>query len=86
MSESTQEPKINLDQEWVLSDYYDDGPITIDDPIVKYKTFNQVSWTRLKTMIERWPAMRKSWQAFIIDYNMCLATLLTEEDKDDIPF
>ena len=75
-----------MNVEWPLSDYYDDGPIAIDDPIVQYKTFDNVSWYRLKTMIERWPAMRKSWEAFIIDYNVCLATMRSEEDNDDIPF
>ena len=79
MSEYIEESQIELD-------LYDDGPITIDDPIVKYKTFSQVSWSRLRTMIERWPAMRKSWEAFIIDYNVCLATLYEEEQDDDIPF
>lgn len=57
-SDLTTQPNIN----------YDDGPVTIDDPIVEYKTFEQVSWWRLKQMLERWPAMHKSWQAFIIDY------------------
>lgn len=85
MHGSSQE--FDLNEEWPLDDYYDDGPITIDDPIVQYKTFDQVSWYRLKPMIERWPAMRKSWEAFIIDYNMCLAALRSEETSDDdIPF
>ena len=79
MSEYVEQSQIELD-------LYDDGPITIDDPIVKYKTFSQVNWIRLRTMIERWPAMRKSWEAFIIDYNVCLATLNEEEQDDDIPF
>ena len=52
--------KTDLNEEWPESDYYDDGPITINDPFVQYKTFDQVSWYRLKEMIERWPAMRKS--------------------------
>jgi hypothetical protein len=76
----------DYDTEWPMRDYYDDGPITIDDYIVEYKTFEQVSWWRLKQMLERWPAMRKSWEAFIIDYNVCLATLRSEEDNDDITF
>lgn len=76
---------IDYEKEWPISDY-DDGPITIDDPIVFYKTFNQVSWTRLKQMIERFPAMKKSWESFIIDYNVCLATITEEEKYDDIPF
>lgn len=78
--------KVDLDKEWPESDYYDDGPITIDDPMISYKTFDNVSWYRLKEMIERWPAMRKSWEAFIIDYNVCLATMRSEEENDDIPF
>ena len=85
MQYSSQESQVNFDEEWPLSDY-DDGPITIDDPIVQYKTFDNVSWYRLKQMIERWPAMRKSWESFIIDYNVCLATIRSEEDNDDIPF
>jgi hypothetical protein len=76
MQESINELEIN----------YDDGPIIIDDPIVHYKTFDQVSWYRLKQMIERWPAMRKSWESFIIDYNVCLATITVEEKDDDLPF
>ncbi len=76
---------IDLDKEWPFSDY-DDGPITIDDPIVHYKTFNSVNWYRLKEMIERWPTMRKSWEAFIIDYNVCLSQLTAEDKQDDIPF
>ena len=75
-----------MDEEWPMSDYYDDGPITIDDLFVQYKTFDNVSWFRLKQMIERWPAMRKSWEAFIIDYNVCDATIRAEETNDDIPF
>ena len=78
--------ELEFEEEWPVSDYYDDGPVSIDDPIVEYKTFEQVSWWRLKQMIERWPAMRKSWEAFIIDYNVCLATLRSEEENDDIPF
>jgi len=54
--------------------------------MISHKTFDQVSWLRLKEMIERWPAMRKSWEAFIIDYNICLAHIYSEEDTDDIPF
>lgn len=75
----------DYNSEWPMSDY-DDGPVTIDDYIVEYKTFEQVSWWRLKQMLERWPAMRKSWEAFIIDYNVCLAALRAEEKNDDIPF
>jgi len=75
-----------MEEEWPLSDYYDDGPITIDDPIVHYKTFDAVSWYRLKQMIERYPTMRKSWESFIIDYNVCLAAIRQEEIHDDIPF
>jgi hypothetical protein len=75
----------DYNSEWPMLDY-DDGPVTIDDYIVEYKTFEQVSWWRLKQMLERWPAMRKSWEAFIIDYNVCLATLRSEETDDDIPF
>lgn len=90
MSQTTQsdltiQQNFDYDTEWPMSDY-DDGPITIDDPIVEYKTFEQVSWWRLKQMLERWPAMHKSWEAFIIDYNVCLATLRSEEENDDIPF
>lgn len=78
--------ELDFEEEWPVRDYYDDGPVTIDD-IVEYKTFEQVSWWRLKQMLERWPAIRKSWEAFIIDYNVCLATLREEdEDEDDIPF
>ena len=84
-SDLTTQQNFDYDTEWPMSDY-DDGPITVDDPIVEYKTFEQVSWWRLKQMLERWPAMHKSWQAFIIDYNVCLATLRSEEDNDDIPF
>ena len=88
MSKTTQldsksQDSFDYNTEWPM---YDDGPVTIDDPIVEYKTFEQVSWWRLKQMLERWPAMRKSWEAFIIDYNVCLATLRTEDDNDDIPF
>jgi hypothetical protein len=76
--------EVDLNLEWPD---YDDGPITIDHPIVCYKRFDQVSWYRLKQMIERWPTMRKSWEAFIIDYNVCLAAITEEEKKDDdIPF
>ena len=75
--------QFDLNAEWPL---YNDGPITIDDPIVAYKTFNEVSWIRLKEMTERWPAMRKSWEAFIIDYNVCLSQIRSEESFDDIPF
>ena len=85
MQKSTEEFDVNYEIEWPGCD---DGPITIDDPIVCYKRFDQVSWYRLQQMIKRWPAMRKSWEAFIIDYNVCLATI-TEEEKhadDDIPF
>ena len=84
-SDSKSQDSFNYDTEWPMSDY-DDGPVTIDDYVVEYKTFEQVSWWRLKQMLERWPAMRKSWEAFIIDYNVCLATLRAEEDNDDIPF
>ena len=84
-SDLTTQQNFDYDTEWPMSDY-DDGPITVDDPIVELKTFEQVSWWRLKQMVERWPAMHKSWQAFIIDYNVCLATLRSEEDNDDIPF
>lgn len=79
------QPNIDYDTEWPMLNY-DDGPVNINDPVVEYKTFEQVSWWRLKQMLERWPAMHKSWEAFIIDYNVCLATLRTEEDNDDIPF
>jgi len=82
----TEQLELDFEEEWPVRDYYDDGPVTIDDYIVEYKTFEQVSWRRLKQMLERWPAMRKSWEAFIIDYNVCLASLREEEDKDDIPF
>jgi hypothetical protein len=75
--------QIDLNEEWPL---YDDGPVTIDDPMICYKTFNEVSWFRLTEMIERWPTMRKSWEAFIIDYNVCLAQIHSEETHDDIPF
>ncbi len=85
MQESFEELKVDYDTEWPVCDY-DDGPITINDPIVQYKTFEQVSWYNLKQMIERWPTMRKSWEAFIIDYNVCLATIREEENNDDIPF
>ena len=84
-SDLTTQQSFDYDTEWPMLNY-DDGPITIDDPVVEYKTFEQVSWWRLKQMIERWPAMHKSWQAFIIDYNVCLATLRSEEENDDIPF
>ena len=84
-SDLTTQQNFDYDTEWPMSNY-DDGPITVDDPIVEYKTFEQVSWWRLKQMIERWPAMHKSWEAFIIDYNVCLATLRSEEENDDIPF
>ena len=86
MQDLDEELRINMEEEWPESDYYDDGPFTINDPVVQYKTFDQVSWYRLKQMIERWPAMRKSWESFIIDYNVCLATIRSEEDNDDIPF
>lgn len=65
---------------------YDDGPITINDHIVQYKQYDQISWFRLKEMMERWPALKKSWEAFIIDYNVCLSTVCAEEENDDIPF
>ena len=84
-SDLTTQQNFDYDTEWPMADY-DDGPVTIDDPIVEYKTFEQVSWWRLKQMIERWPAMRKSWEAFIIDYNVCLATLREEDKDNDIPF
>jgi hypothetical protein len=58
---------------WPESELYDDGPITIDDPIIAYKSFRQVSHYRLKEMCEKYPALRKSWEAFIIDYNVCLS-------------
>lgn len=74
--------QIDLDEEWPM---YDDGPITIDDPIVRYKTFDAVSWYRLKDMVEKYPALQKSWEAFIIDYNVCLANEWSNE-QDDIPF
>jgi hypothetical protein len=67
-----------------MDDLYDDGPITIVDTIVAYKTFNQVSWYRLKDMVKKYPTLQKSWEAFIIDYNVCLANEL--RDEDDIPF
>ena len=84
-SDLTTQQSFDYDTEWPMLNY-DDGPVTIDDPVVEYKTFEQVSWWRLKQMIERWPAMHKSWKAFIIDYNVCLATLRSEEENDDIPF
>jgi len=67
-----------------MDDLYDDGPITIDDPIVAYKTFNHVSWYRLTDMVKKYPTLQKSWEAFIIDYNVCLANEI--RDDDDIPF
>ena len=75
-----------LDVHPELIDLYDDGPVDINDIPKDYQTFNKVSWYRLKQMIERWPAMRKSWEAFIVDYHMCDATLRSEELNDDIPF
>ena len=84
-SDLTTQQSFDYDTEWPMLNY-DDGPVTIDDPVVEYKTFEQVSWWRLKQMIERWPAMHKSWQAFIIDYNVCLATLRSEEENDDVQF
>ena len=36
-------------------------------------------------MVEKYPALRKSWEAFIIDYNVCLANEWSNE-QDDIPF
>jgi hypothetical protein len=78
MSDSIEQ--IDLNVEW----QYDDSPITIDDPIVAYKTFNKVSWWQLKDMIKKYPALQKSWEAFIIDYNVCLAN--EQEEYDDIPF
>ena len=68
----------------MFSDLYDDGPITIEDPIVAYKTFRQVSHHRLVQMCEKYPALRKSWEGFIIDYNVCLSNEINYED--DIPF
>jgi hypothetical protein len=68
----------------VFSDLYDDGPVTIDDPIVAYKTFRQVNHHRLVQMCEKYPALRKSWEGFIIDYNVCLSNEIDYED--DIPF
>jgi hypothetical protein len=65
-------------------DVYDDGPITIEDPIVAYKTFRQVSHSRLKDMCAKYPALQKSWEAFIIDYNVCLSNEIDEDN--DIPF
>lgn len=70
--------------EKAFSDSYDDGPITIEDPIVAYKTFRQVSHHRLVQMCEKYPALRKSWEGFIIDYNVCLSNEINYED--DIPF
>lgn len=70
----------------VLVDEYDDGPVTINDPIVAYKTFRQVSHHRLVQMCEKYPALRKSWEGFIIDYNVCLSQEISEEQDDDIPF
>jgi hypothetical protein len=69
---------------WPESELYDDGPITIDDPIIAHKTFHQVSHYRLKEMCAKYPALRKSWEAFIIDYNVCLSNEIDEDD--DIPF
>ena len=69
-----------------MRELYDDGPITIDDIPFDHQCFNKVSQWRLKQMIKRWPAMQKSWEAFIIDYHVCLSTLQEEENKDDIPF
>lgn len=69
---------------WPESELYDDGPVTIDDPIVAYKTFNKVSWWRLKDMVKKYPTLQKSWEAFIIDYNVCLSNEI--DDEDDIPF
>jgi len=75
---------IDLDSEWPI-ELYNDGPVTIRDIPLEYQTFDRVNWIRLKQMIDRWPAMRKSWEAFIIDYHICLSTLEAEDD-DDIPF
>lgn len=82
----TEQLELDLEAEYPLTDYYDNGSRAIDFYTVGYKTFEQISWWRLKEMLERWPSMRKSWEAFIIDYNVCLSTLKAEEDNDDIPF
>lgn len=75
----------DFENEW--SDY-DDGSVTIDYVPPNRRNFNAVSYSRLDQMIERFPAMKNSWEAFIIDYHMCLATILEEEkdQDDDIPF
>ena len=92
MSKFTETPSIEVftieDDGKDLIDLYDDSPITIEDIPLYDQNFNRVHWWRLKQMIERWPAMKKSWEHFIIDYNMCLATMLAEEkaEEDDIPF
>ena len=67
-----------------MNDMYDDGPITIDDQQIIYKTINKISPWRLAEMLRKYPALTKSWEAFIIDYNICLSNEMEEED--DIPF
>ena len=89
MESKTQQSDLDLpgnfdyNSEWPM---YDDGPVSIDDVPDYYKNWNRVDYFTLKRMIERWPAMRKSWENFIIDYYTCLGTLESEEADDDIPF
>jgi len=86
MSTTPQQLELDFETERLMDPFYEDGPVSITDIPTKYQSFNRVNWFRLEQMIERWPAMRKSWEAFIIDYNMCLSTLEAEELNDDIPF
>ena len=86
MSTTPQQLELDFETECPMDPFYDDGPVSITDIPAEYQSFNRVNWFRLEQMIERWPAMRKSWEAFIIDYHMCLSTLEAEELNDDIPF
>ena len=68
----------------VYKELYDDGPITIDDQMVVVKTLNGISAWRLAEMINKYPTLKKSWESFLIDYNVCFSN--EQEVDDDIPF
>ena len=40
-----------------------------------YRELNKINAYQLYVMLEQYPALRNSWDAFITDYKLCLSTI-----------
>lgn len=57
---------------------------SIDEQTDIRRLLNTVLPWQLSEMITKYPALKSSWNTFIMNYNMCLAA--EPEQFDDIPF